>query len=40
MNFSTEVIFLAEKFGYSMNHLSDYATIYQMLICAKKLQTT
>ncbi|WP_407408732.1 glycosyltransferase [Peribacillus sp.] len=34
--FFNEVSFLAEKFGYHMEHLSNYSTIYQMLIHAKK----
>lgn len=37
--FFSELSFLAEKFGYSLHHLPEYATIYQILIHAKKLKS-
>lgn len=37
--FFTEISYLAEKFGFSMDKLSEYTNIYQMLIKVKKKQS-
>lgn len=37
--FFSELSFLGEKFGFPMNHLTDYTNIYQMLIHAKKMSS-